>query len=91
LVYEFSGTNNGSGPFFRWGAIPVRESKFTPRRLCLLAIAALLFSSHAALAQFTQQGPKRVGSGVSNAHQGGAVSLSSDGNTLITGGIVERR
>jgi hypothetical protein len=78
------------GHFFSWGAIPVRERKFTPRRLCLLAIAALLFSSHAALAQFTQQGSKLVGSGgVSNAHQGGAVSLSSDGNTLITGGIVE--
>jgi hypothetical protein len=63
----------------------VQKCKSTPRRLCCLAIAALLFSSHAALAQFTQQGSKLVGSPGTNGNQGTSVSLSSDGNTLITG------
>jgi hypothetical protein len=38
-------------------------------------------------AQFTQQGPKLVGTGVvSGAEQGSSVALSADGNTAIVGG-----
>jgi hypothetical protein len=49
-------------------------------------LAALLFSSQLALAQFTQQGPKMVGSGaVSGDDQGMSVALSADGNTAIVG------
>ena len=49
--------------------------------------AALLFSSQLALAQFTQQGPKLVGTlPVGPADQGWSVSLSADGNTAIVGG-----
>jgi hypothetical protein len=40
------------------------------------------------LTQFSQQGPKLVGTGaVGNARQGYSVSLSSDGNTAIVGGF----
>jgi hypothetical protein len=54
----------------------------------LLIFAALLFSSQLALAQFTQQGPKLVGSGaaVGNDSQGRSVALSADGNTATVGG-----
>jgi hypothetical protein len=53
----------------------------------LLLCAALLLSSHAALAQFTQQGNKLVGSGASGAaQQGTSIALSADGNTAIVGG-----
>ena len=39
------------------------------------------------LAQFSQQGPKLVGTGaVGNSHQGYSVSLSADGNTALVGG-----
>src|SRR5262249_18702389 len=49
--------------------------------------ATLLFSSQLALAQFTQQGPKLVGTGaVVAATQGYSVALSADGNTAIVGG-----
>jgi hypothetical protein len=52
-----------------------------------LAAATLLLSSHLALAQFTQQGPKLVGtSAVGTAGQGRTVSLSGDGNTAMLGG-----
>jgi hypothetical protein len=52
-----------------------------------LVSVALLFSSQLALAQFTQQGPKLVGTGVvGNAAQGHSVALSADGNTAIVGG-----
>src|SRR6516225_740876 len=41
----------------------------------------------AAEAQFTQQGPKLVGTGaIGPAAQGDSVSLSGDGNTAIVGG-----
>jgi hypothetical protein len=47
----------------------------------------------AAKAQFTQQGPKLVGTGAVNgykgASQGGSVSLSGDGNTAIVGGRLD--
>jgi hypothetical protein len=39
-------------------------------------------------AQFTQQGPKLVGTGVlGNSRQGWSVAISSDGNTAIVGGL----
>src|SRR6185503_3028630 len=39
------------------------------------------------LTQFSQQGPKLVGSGaVGNDHQGQSVAISADGNTAIVGG-----
>ena len=57
----------------------------------ILIFVALLFSSQLALAQFTQQGPKLVGSdAVGQAVQGSGVALSADGNTAIVGGPVER-
>ena len=56
-------------------------------RAFVLVSAALLFSSQLALAQFTQQGPKLVGTGaVGAADQGQSVALSADGNTAIVGG-----
>jgi hypothetical protein len=52
-----------------------------------LIFVALVFSSQLALAQFTQQGPKLVGSGaVGTASQGQSIALSADGNTAIVGG-----
>jgi hypothetical protein len=56
----------------------------------VLVAAALLFSSQPALAQFTQQGPKLVGSGaVGQAIQGFSVALSANGNTAIVGGAYD--
>jgi FG-GAP repeat len=53
----------------------------------VLIFASLLFSSQLAPAQFTQQGPKLVGTGaVGLARQGWSVALSGDGNTAIVGG-----
>jgi hypothetical protein len=53
-------------------------------------LVALLFSSQLALAQFTQQGPKLVGTGaVGGARQGWSVALSGDGNTAIVGGPID--
>jgi hypothetical protein len=50
-------------------------------------VVGLLLSSQLALAQFTQQGPKLVGTGaIGKPIQGSAVSLSGDGNTAIVGG-----
>jgi hypothetical protein len=51
-------------------------------------IAALVCASEPAAAQFTQQGPKLVGSGAvgSQAMQGSSVAVSADGNTAIIGG-----
>jgi hypothetical protein len=52
-----------------------------------LICAVLLLSSQFALAQFTQQGPKLVGTGdVGGAQQGYSVALSADGNTALVGG-----
>src|SRR5580704_8783917 len=56
-------------------------------RACIPFSATLLFSSQMALAQFTQQGPKLVGTGaVGPAQQGFSVALSADGNTVTMGG-----
>ena len=53
----------------------------------IVLVCAMVLSSHPALAQFSQQGPKLVGTGaVGSAQQGRAVSLSADGNTAIVGG-----
>ena len=50
-------------------------------------LAALLVSSELALAQFTQQGPKLVGTlPVGSPEQGYSVALSADGDTAIVGG-----
>jgi hypothetical protein len=52
-----------------------------------LAVIVLMMSSQLAVAQFTQQGPKLVGTGASgNAFQGSSVALSADGNTATLGG-----
>jgi hypothetical protein len=57
----------------------------------ILIFVALLLSSQLALAQFTQQGPKLVGTGaVGNAEQGWSVAVSADGNTAIVGGSPRR-
>jgi hypothetical protein len=56
----------------------------------VLIAAALLFPLQLALAQFSQQGPKLVGTGVvGNATQGQSVALSADGNTAIVGGLAD--
>jgi antibiotic biosynthesis monooxygenase (ABM) superfamily enzyme len=50
----------------------------------------LLVSTQVALAQFTQQGPKLVGSGtVPPSGQGHSVALSGDGNTAVVGGYLD--
>jgi hypothetical protein len=55
-----------------------------------LLVYAILGRSDAALAQFTQQGPKLVGTGaVGTAYQGSSVSLSANGNTAIVGGYYD--
>src|SRR5450756_1174256 len=54
----------------------------------IVLVSATLLSSHPALAQFSQQGPKLVGTGaVGNAIQGYSVSLSADGNTAVVGAL----
>jgi antibiotic biosynthesis monooxygenase (ABM) superfamily enzyme len=54
----------------------------------VLIFAALLFSSQLALAQFSEQGPKLVGSGaIGQSVLGSSVALSADGNTAIVGGF----
>jgi VCBS repeat protein len=56
----------------------------------IVLVYVTLFVSHPALAQFSQQGPKLVGTGaVGNARQGYSVSLSADGNTAIVGGFFD--
>jgi hypothetical protein len=63
--------------------------KFQNRILCTLPVIALVWSVQPAVAQaqFTQQGPKLVGTGaIGNAQQGTSVALSGDGNTAIVGG-----
>jgi hypothetical protein len=54
---------------------------------CVLVFAALVCASRPAAAQFTQQGPKLVGTGAAGAaEQGYSVALSGDGTTAIVGG-----
>jgi FG-GAP repeat len=69
-----------------WPISKVRSSFFGPS---VLIFAALLFSSQLALAQFTQQGPKLVGTGAVGsipASQGWSAAISADGSTAIIGG-----
>ena len=50
-------------------------------------VCVVLIFSYPALAQFSQQGPKLVGTGAAgNASEGCSVSVSADGNTAIVGG-----
>ena len=55
----------------------------------ILTFVGLLFSPQLALAQFTQQGPKLVGTGAVGqlVEQGFSVALSADGNTAVVGGL----
>ena len=56
----------------------------------VLVFGALLCAAQPALAQFTQQGPKLVGSGaVGGAQEGISVALSADGYTAIVGGLAD--
>ena len=56
----------------------------------IVLVCATLLSSHPALAQFSQQGPKLVATdAVGNDEQGTSVSLSADGNTAIVGGPLD--
>ena len=56
----------------------------------VLISVTLLFSSEPALAQFSQQGSKLVGSGaVGAAEQGLSVAVSGDGNTAVVGGYYD--
>ena len=56
----------------------------------VLIVAILLFSSQLALAQFSQEGPKLVGTGaVGASQQGWSVAVSADGNTAIVGGLAD--
>jgi hypothetical protein len=65
-----------------------------PLGLCgtlALICAVLLLSSQIAWAQFTQQGPKLVGTGAVGGANGdvlqcSSVAVSADGNTAIVGG-----
>src|SRR5258706_5567272 len=53
-----------------------------------ILVCATMVSSDQACGQFSQQGPKLVGTGavVPPAQQGKSVSVSADGNTAILGG-----
>jgi hypothetical protein len=54
----------------------------------VLLCAALLVASQPALAQFTQQGGKLLGTdAVGASFQGYSVAFSSDGNTAVVGGL----
>jgi PKD repeat protein len=54
---------------------------------CVLVFAALVCAARPASAQFTQQGPKLVGTGAAGAaSKGYSVALTADGNTAIVGG-----
>jgi hypothetical protein len=67
----------------KWGAPPL---SCTPALFC----AALFLSSHAARADFVQQGAKLVGTGADGAAlQGMSVALSADGSTVIVGGYAD--
>src|SRR5216683_1915065 len=61
-------------------------------RVCTVLIGNAFLCSLASVAsgQFTQQGPKLVGSGASGAaNQGQSVAMSADGNTALVGGYYD--
>ncbi len=67
-----------------------REFPMKTRHLVarIVLVSATLLSSHPAIAQFSQQGPRLVGTGaVGGREQGTSVSISADGNTAIVGGF----
>jgi hypothetical protein len=67
--------------------IGLRHTQFADAASATIRLATLLLSSQL-LAQFSQQGPKLVGTGaVGAAEQGSAVALSATGNTAIVGGF----
>src|SRR4051794_39888363 len=53
----------------------------------LAAVCTSLLASNVAVGQFSQQGPKLVGTGIENTAQGKSVALSGDGDTAIVGGV----
>jgi hypothetical protein len=73
-----------------WPIFRLRSSRVLFGASVLISVA-LLISSRLALAQFSQQGPKLVGTGAVDSfygvEQGSAVALSADGNTAIVGGL----
>src|SRR5262245_39789048 len=83
---------SGLGPFRLSGAgAENRAGRLWRVPGLLVLVTATLFSlSQPSLAQFSQQGPKLVGTeavgGAHPAYQGWSVSLSSDGDTAVVGG-----
>jgi FG-GAP-like repeat len=81
-------TRGGAVPFAgRWWRLNP-FSIVAPVVASATVIGALACAPEPAAAQFTQQGPKLVGSGAvgSDVFQGSAVAVSADGNTAIVGG-----
>src|SRR6516165_1594677 len=73
---------------------PIRETAMKFRHQILFGLPVVMLVcgvlSVPVEAQFTQQGPKLVGTGaVGPAEQGRSVSLSGDGNTAIVGGSAD--
>ena len=82
-----NGPNRFHGSEIRSGRVLVRMSSRHRMMRVVLVGATLLAAAAPAFAQFSQQGPKLVGSGAAPAGwQGKSVSLSADGNTAIVGG-----
>ncbi len=67
------------------------KKKFMKTKLYLLLILVASVNPGFLLAQFTQQGPKLIGTGaVGNPlYQGFSVAISSDGNTAVMGGYAD--
>jgi hypothetical protein len=65
---------------------PHRSSAIAKAVACVLVFAALVCAARPASAQFTQQGPKLIGTGATGAAFQGSVALSGDGTTAIVGG-----
>jgi prepilin-type processing-associated H-X9-DG protein len=56
----------------------------------IVLVCTMLLSADRALAQFSQQGPKLVGSGAADqSEEGTSVAISGDGNTAIVGGYAD--
>src|ERR1700688_1773772 len=75
-----------------WPISHIRSS--TIFKASLVAVATLLLSSQLTLAQFSQQGPKLVGTDLGApaiAYQGQSVALSADGSTAIVGGTANEQ
>jgi hypothetical protein len=68
---------------------PTKEVSIALRQAVLLSAFLVLavFTSYPVLGQFSQQGPKLVGTGGTGTQlQGTSVAISADGNTAIVGG-----